>query len=165
MKYVLSTLTNSFIFVKYSKPVIGDKGAYIKDPQPLRRIMIAGGANRPGMKGIGEYTVDNNGIPMWTPDGVVTRVDDNDIVWMMEDKGFKSFVDSGHIRVLEKDISTDVSKIKKEIANGMSARDTMSPLLPDDKRLNKPFDGKKSDDSVDNDKPLTEAQLRDLMGI
>lgn len=163
MKFVLSTLTNSFIFVKYSKPVLGSKGNYVKDPQPLRRILIAGGANRPNSRGTGEYTTDNNGIPMWTPNGIITPVDDLDIQWMMEDRGFKSFIDAGHIRVLNKDIGSDTSKIRKEVENGMVQRDAMSPLLPDDPRFKKSFKPSDPDAVADNAKPLTPEQLQSLL--
>jgi hypothetical protein len=163
MKYVLSTLTNPFIFVKYSKPVLSEKGSYIKDPQPLRRILIAGGANRPSSRGVGEYTVDNNGIPMWTPAGVVTAIDDNDLVWLLEDKGFKSFINAGHLKILDRDIGADAAKIRKETAT-MVQRDTQAPLLPNDKRLERKIDFQDANQApADNAKPLTAEQLQSLL--
>lgn len=163
MKFVLSTLTNSFIFVKYSPAVLGDKGQVIKDPKPLRKILIAGGANRPNSRGQGDYTTDNNGIPMWTPVGMITPVDDLDIVWMEQDQGFRSFRDAGHIRVLNKDISTDTAKIRAEVDKGMTARDHQAPLLPDDVRFKAKLDGANPNMATDNNNPLTAEQLQALL--
>lgn len=134
MKYLLSTLTNSFIFVKYDKPVFNNKGEMAQYPRALRRIRVAGGANRPNMRGFGEQSADNEGVPMWTPKGVCSPVQESDLQWLMRDQQFRLFVEGGHIKVVDSDLNSSQRDINRAVSD-MTARDAQALLLPNDPRL------------------------------
>lgn len=128
MATIISTLTNNFTFVKYSIPP--DKSQL---PVALRRIRIFGGANRPSMKGFGDMTSDNQGVPIWTAAGVSTQVSDEDMKWLGEDPTFKQFVEGGNLKVLDKQVGNDHDKIKR-IVSDMSPSDSHAPLRKGDAR-------------------------------
>lgn len=130
MATVISTLTCNFTFVKYHDLVPGQQ-----IPRAHRRIRIFGGANRPGMKGYGDMTTDNEGVPLWTAAGFSTQVSDEDMKWLSEDPSFKAFVAGGNLKVLEgdkRDISHD--KIKRIVAAEMAAGDSHAPMTRNDPR-------------------------------
>lgn len=130
MATVVSTLTCNFTFVKYHPLQTGQQ-----IPVAARRIRIFGGANRPGMKGYGDMTTDNEGVPLWTAAGFATQVSDEDMKWLSEDPSFKAFVDGGNLKVLEgdkRDISHD--RIKRIVAAEMSAGDSHAPMTKNDPR-------------------------------
>ena len=129
---VISTLTNNFTFTKYAPAVNGQL------PRSLRRIRIFGGTNIASLKGFGDMTVDNNGVPIWTAAGIVTRVDKADIDWLLtENEGFKAFVDAGNIKVLESDKEIDHNRIKRIVAAEMASGDSHAPMQPNDSRFGK----------------------------
>lgn len=161
-QYILSTLTNSFIFVKYAPQVMGPKGELLGMPRPLRRIRVAGGANRPNMRGFGEQSADNEGVPMWTPDGVCSPVLEEDVAWLMRDKAFKEFVELGHIRIVETNLNTNAGERRKVINGDMVPRDNMSPLLPNDPRFSLKAIKGEEDSSASNLLPMSE-EMRELL--
>lgn len=142
MKYILSTLTNPFIFVKYGEPQPGGI------PPMLRRIKIAGGANRPSLRGFGEMSTDNEGVPMWTPRGMVSPVSDEDFEWLQENQGFKNFLQAGLMKMTDRDPGNNHDRIAK-LTSDMAKRDSMSPITPDDPRRKKVKIGERK--SFDNE--------------
>lgn len=128
-KYLISTLTNTFKFVKWAKVAQGQM------PFPERTVRVLGGANRPSLKGWGEMSTDDQGTPMWTPDGVLTPVKPEDYAWLKEDQLFKEFVQAGHIKVLDYDPGQNHTKVRNIVKSDMVARDTHAPLLKGDPRL------------------------------
>lgn len=129
---VISTLTNNMTFTKYAPPVAG------QIPRALRRIRIFGGTNMASLKGFGDMTVDNNGVPIWTAAGIVTRVDKSDIEWLTtENPGFMAFVEGGNIKVLDSDKEIDHNRIKRIVAAEMATGDSHAPMRPNDARFGK----------------------------
>lgn len=125
MAQILSTLTSSFVFVKYAESVEGQL------PVKLRRIRIAGGANTPTNKGFGDMSSDHRGTPMWTPSGMVTTVDDDDMKWLGEDRTFNQFVDAGLIQVMSEagaEFKDNHKKLSREVRDNMSEADSHAPL-------------------------------------
>lgn len=133
-QYILSTLTNSLIFVKYAPVQLDSKGVPTGAPRALRRIRVAGGANRPNMIGRGEVSTDNEGVPMWTPEGVCSPVLEEDLKWLMQDPSFKQFIAMRHIKIVDTDLNSNRGEMRKVIAGELHARDSMAPMLPDDPR-------------------------------
>ena len=163
MKYLISTMTNSFIFIKYDTPQYNKKGEMSGYPKALRRIRVAGGANRPNMRGFGEQTTDNEGIPMWTPSGTSSPVQESDLAWLMKDEQFRLFVQGGHIKIVDQDYSGNHKELRKQTSD-MSARDMHALLLPDDPRL-KMASIKSNDDSFDtNLAGASDSDLSDFLG-
>lgn len=129
---VLSTLTCNYTFIKYSDPVPGQL------PRALRSIRIFGGANRATLSGVGDQTVDNNGVPIWTQAGVATRVDESDLKWMLEEnESFKAFVNGNNIKILHTDKAVDHDRIKRIVAAEMASGDSHAPMKPGDARFGK----------------------------
>lgn len=126
MAEILSTLTSSFMFVQYGPPVEG------QFPPVLRRIRIQGGANTPTNKGFGDVSSDHRGTPMWTPRGMVTSVDDEDMTWLSADSTFKNFVDNGLLQVMSDagaEFKNNHKKLVREVEDNMSAGDTHRPIV------------------------------------
>lgn len=129
VKYVISTLTNTFKFVLYSEVPPGQM------PFAKRTVRILGGANRATLKGWGEMSTDDQGTPMWTPQGVVTPVKPEDWEWLKNDQGFKDFLMAGHLKVLDYNPGQDHNKVRRIVEGDMTARDNHAPLLKGDARL------------------------------
>lgn len=125
MAQILSTLTSSFVFVKYAQPVDGQL------PEKLRRIRIAGGANTPSNRGFGDLSSDHRGTPMWTPSGMVTTVDDEDMVWLERDATFNNFIKAGLIQVMSDaaiEFKHNHKKLAREVEDNMAKADTHAPI-------------------------------------
>jgi hypothetical protein len=141
-KYILSTLTNSFMFTLYGeKP--GDDEPNLKgrnfNMRPVKaRVRIGGGANLPNTKNaFGEMSKDEEGIPFWTPRGMVTTIQDKTWEWLKDDRHFKTFVDMGHIIVLDEDPGMDHAKVSRLAATAMVPRDDHAPMTKGDSRLDR----------------------------
>lgn len=125
MAKILSTLTSGFVFVLYNEAPAGQL------PTSQRRIRIAGGANTPSNKGFGEMTSDEKGNPIWTPRGMVTTVEDEDMKWLLEDRSFKGFVDAGLLQVMSEagaEFEHNHKKLSREVEDNMTPVDSHAPL-------------------------------------
>lgn len=155
-KYILSTLTNSFMFIKYGpRPgMTGRKedGKNFNLKPVEARVRIGGGANLPStLNAFGDMGKDQEGIPFWTPRGMVTTIQDSTWEWLKEDRNFQIFMKMGHITVMEQDPGMDHRKLTRIVENDMEGRDGYAPLRPGDKRLDPRVMGKTGTDHVEED--------------
>lgn len=112
-QYVLSTMTNSVGYAFYSR---ADERSV---PQERKKITIRGGASiASGTSGFGERSEDGEGRPIWTADGIITPVSDSDFEVLKEHALFKKHLAKGHVRVLNRDLSSnykDVLKVTRDM--------------------------------------------------
>ena len=134
MPHILSTMANSVAYNTYN--FIGDpKSKQGVLPVVKDKILIHGGAGMPSLRsGFGEMTKDSDGVPMWTAQGVVTSVTDSQLAVLQEHWLFKKHQESGHVRVLTKDISGNHAAVKKEVAS-METDEKFGLLKKGDKRI------------------------------
>lgn len=121
-KYILSTMTNSVSYANWGQvadlPVIRNK------------VTIKGGTGLPSISsGFGEVSKDGEGAPMWTPNGIVTPISDEQYDLIKDHKLFNQHIDKGFIKVLEKDIMGNHKAVTQATAN-MTARDGFAQLTP-----------------------------------
>lgn len=122
-KYVLSTATCGQKFVQY-QPAVSPGGLNV----PLRHVIIHGGANSASTtSGFGELTNTEDGIPLWTPAGVVTKVSDEDAALLEGNEAFCRARDLGFFQIMDTNPGDSHNKIKK-LAAEMTPRDVSAPL-------------------------------------
>lgn len=123
-KYILSTMASSVSYTFYGK---APEGAI---PPIGRKIKIEGGAGLPSInKGFGEMTQDHQGVPMWTPAGVVTPISDEAYDALLNHVVFKKHLDAGLLRVIDHDITQNHGAVAKLTQN--MAVDDFAPLNKD----------------------------------
>jgi hypothetical protein len=111
--YIVSTMTGDVSYNIYD--FIG------KDAMPVVResIVIRGGASLPSMRsGFGNIAQTDDGIPMWTADGIVTPVSLERYALLKENKIFQKHLEGNMVKVLNKDITgnhKEVSRIAKDM--------------------------------------------------
>jgi len=126
MKYVISTSSVSTKFIEYHPCVAGG----IQTPK--RHVIVHGGANIASVKSAyGEMGADDQGIPMWTPQGVVTSITDEQAKFLASHDVFKAGVVGGFYKILDTDPGQDHKKVKALAAADMTARDGSAPLTAD----------------------------------
>lgn len=106
--HVFSTLANPQKIVVWSKPP--ENGML---PQPLREVLIRGGA------GIASKN-------LITPQGVHTAITQEEYDAIADTQHFKQFIESGHFRVERKEYDID------KMVGDMNSRDPGGPLTPAD---------------------------------
>ncbi len=123
-KFVLSTATASTKFQKNGETPPGGVHTII------RHVMVHGGSNLASIKsGYGDMSQDDQGVPMWTPRGVVTRVSDEDAAFLEAHPTFQIGVKAGFYSIMDNDPGTDHKKIAKIVAAGeLNDRDGSAPL-------------------------------------
>lgn len=122
-KYVLSTATCGQRYVDYR---LGANGGV---HSAVREVLIRGGANSPSEKsGFGDMTHTEAGAPLWTPQGVVTTITDEDAEFLSTHEGFQAAVAAGFYVVMDKDPGDSHKKIKTVVESDMSKRDGSAPL-------------------------------------
>lgn len=131
MKYVLSTMTNAVAYRTYK--YIGSASDNTRQsllPIPVRTILIRGGAGMPHRhSGFGDRSQTIGGDPIWTPQGVVTAVEDDEYEVLKDHWLFKKHLDAGVLTVMEFDVGQDHDKISKIVTNArMGDRDLAAPL-------------------------------------
>lgn len=125
-KFVISTLTDS---VQYTKFNYGRTENEM--PQIVASVLVHGGAGLSSIsQGFGDMSKDGQGVPMWTPRGVVTPVSDAAVELLMADVTFQLHLKNGYVQILDKDPGENHTIVKK-IASGMSEGDNASPLTPE----------------------------------
>lgn len=123
-KYILSTATCSQRFHDYLASV-QPGGVNTSE----RSVLVKGGANSTSLtSGFGELTSTEEGTPLWTPNGVVTTVSDEDAAWLELHEGFQAAVERGFYKILAKDPGQDHAKIKKIVEADMTPRDPAAPM-------------------------------------
>lgn len=112
-KYVLSTMTNGVNYAFWSEVKKGQDVPVMRD-----KIFIHGGAGLPSLKsGVGEMTKDGEGIPMWTPAGVVTPISDERYDKLKDHPLFKKHLEGGFVKVVNQDITGNHKAIVREVAS------------------------------------------------
>ncbi len=121
-QYVISTMTNSVNYRIYK--TVGDL------PTPVKSVRIHGGTGLPSLRsGFGEMSRDEEGVPMWTADGIVTPVSDEDYEVLKDHWLFKKHLEGGYVKVLNRDITENHKEVKKQVAT-MERRDEFAQLTP-----------------------------------
>lgn len=122
-KFVLSTATASTRFQGFGDTPPGGVHTVV------RQVMVHGGNNIASIKsGFGDMTADEQGIPMWTPKGTVTRVTDEDAKFLEEHPTFQIGVNAGFYTILDTDPGQDHKKIAKIAASELKNADKSAPL-------------------------------------
>ena len=121
-RYVLSTATANMKFHEYTQASPGSPHT------PVRTVLIRGGANSPSMdSGFGEQSKTDEGVPLWTPSGVITPISDEQAEMLMRNETFKRGVEGGFFKILDKDPGDSHKKVK-QITSDMEGRDGAAPL-------------------------------------
>lgn len=121
-KYIISTMTNSVSYANWG--FAGDL------PVIRSKVTIKGGANLPSLtSGFGEVSKDGEGAPLWTPNGMITPISDEQYETIKDHKLFKQHIEKGLLKVIEKDL-TGNHKAIKNITLDMTARDGYAQLTP-----------------------------------
>lgn len=124
--FVLSTMTQSVGYAIWRK-VDGL-------PTMVGKITIHGGAGIPSLRsGFGDMTKNAEGQPLWTADGIVTSVKEEDYEILKDQKIFKKHMEDGLVKVIQRDIRDNHKEVKKH-ANDMS-RDAFRVLDKDTLKL------------------------------
>ncbi|QOV06232.1 hypothetical protein CPT_Maja_012 [Burkholderia phage Maja] len=128
MKFILSTMTTSvsYPFVDWA----GSKEMKNGGPVPILRqkITIRGGAGlRSTRSGFGERSEDYDGHPIWTADGFVTPVSDENYERLKTHPIFVKHEKAGLVRLVDSSYQHDHGKIAKE-ARSMSKTENLLPL-------------------------------------
>lgn len=108
--FVLSTMTQSVGYAHWETV----------DGVPIQRskIMIHGGAGIPSLKsGFGEMTQNAEGQPLWTAEGIVTSITEEQYDVLKEHKVFKQHLSDGLVKVVNKNISDNHKEVKKHAAD------------------------------------------------
>jgi hypothetical protein len=126
-QFVVSKMSNSMRYQSYE---ISDDVNKLPIPRVKTSILINGGAGLPSIRsGFGEMTRDESGTPIWTADGIVTPVSDEQVEMLLANKVFQKHLKSNLVKIVKKDVSDnhkEVSKIASELA-----RDPHAPLTPE----------------------------------
>jgi hypothetical protein len=122
--YVISTMTNSISYCRYRRvgdlPILQDK------------VTIRGGAGLPSLKsGFGEQYTNDEGIPMWTAEGMVTPVSDENYDILKEHWLFQKHMKEGFLKVIKNDILDNHKAVKHEVVT-MRKKDDFAQLTPGD---------------------------------
>lgn len=106
MIYVLSKMTHSVSYRVY-QDVAGL-------PTAVKSITIHGGASLPSEKsGFGDMHQTEDGRPIWTSEGTVTKVSDADYEVLKAHTLFCKHLENNHLKVVTYDISGNNKEIKR----------------------------------------------------
>lgn len=140
-KYILSTMTNSVSYCFWTKS--GDL------PVLRNKITIKGGKGIPSTRsGFGEMAQDSEGIPMWTADGIVTPISDEQYDSLKDHPIFKKHEDEGLVKVVNKDITGNHREVQRQVAT-MTKVDGFAQLNKE--TIGKHTAVKISQESIDSD--------------
>jgi len=107
MPYVASTLSCDQFYTEWNRPV--SSGAKIARPAtPFKQVFISGRAN-----------VQNK---ISTPEGVITKISDEDAEFLKQNPAFQGHEKNGHVKI----IRSAVDPVK--VARDMKDRDDSAPL-------------------------------------
>lgn len=122
-KYILSTATCSQRFVDYH---LGKNGGV---HSVIREVLVKGGANSPSAtSGFGDLGNTEGGQPLWTPQGVLTTVSDEDAEFLSKHEGFQNAVKRGFYTVMDSNPGDSHSNLKKIVESDMVKKDNSAPL-------------------------------------
>lgn len=155
-KFVVSKMSMSVTYniydkSKMSQPANANSRTIGHGALPIvkHKITIIGGAGLAShTSGFGEMERGEDGVPMWTAEGVVTPVSDANFEILKENHVFKKHQALGLIKVVNHDVTGNHKAVKKETAS--MAQDPFAPLTKYDaeKRI-KITTGKHREDNTD----------------
>jgi len=110
MQYILSTMTSSVSYNFYQ--TVGDL------PVVTHKILIQGGASIPSLRsGYGDQSTNAEGQPIWTADGVLTVISDDDWAKLKDNIVFKKHEAKSLVKHISKDIRGNYREVKKHSAD------------------------------------------------
>ncbi|QRE00518.1 hypothetical protein [Burkholderia phage BCSR129] len=122
-KYILSTMSDNVSYNVY------DKSSDL--PVVRKQVTILGGANKASLNsGFGDMVKNSEGIPLWTPAGMVTPITDADYEAIKDNAVFRRHMERRFIQLLDKDPGRDHDKVSS-LVQTMTPRDRAAPLTPD----------------------------------
>lgn len=122
--YVLSTMTGAVAYTFYDK---GPSGGL---PIEKKRIYIHGGAHLPSStRPFGEHSNDDQGRPLWTPQGVTTTLSDAEYAEIKEHPLFKQHMEAGYLKLVESNAAESHKAVEKAVRQ-MESADNSAQLTP-----------------------------------
>ncbi|WVR18069.1 hypothetical protein JXVLWARM_CDS_0018 [Burkholderia phage Bm1] len=120
--YILSTMTDNVSYNVY------DKTSDL--PVVRKQVTIMGGANKASMNsGFGDMEKNSEGIPLWTPAGMVTPLSQENYDAIKDNAVFKRHLERRFLKILDKDPGKDHDKVSA-LVQTMVPRDNAAPLNP-----------------------------------
>lgn len=114
-QYVLSVMTSSVSYTFFHHPTPDN-------PVERAKITIRGGASLPSTKsGFGERTEDHEGTPLWTADGVVTPISEEQYAMLKEHPIFIKHEKAGLVKFVGATL-TDNHKLTPAALNMSATR-------------------------------------------
>lgn len=105
-RYILSTMTSGVNYTTYR--TVGGV------PVVLKKVLIHGGAGIPSAKsGFGEVIANDEGQPIWTADGIVTPISEEDYLHLKDHPVFQKHMDKGYLKVINADIRGNHKQVQK----------------------------------------------------
>lgn len=127
MPYIISTMTNSVAYqdYKFAGDVNSKQGLV---PSVRKRVVVQGGAGIPSMRsGFGDMAATGDGLPIWTSEGMVTPVSDENLAFLENHPVFQKHLSRGKVKVVKSDVRGNHAAVKKEVST-MLKRDQFTPL-------------------------------------
>lgn len=128
MPFIMSTMSNSVKYVKWDTRT--------DVPRQEAAVFIHGGANMPSdISGIGRMERDDAGKPIWTTEGVITSVTDEQLEILRKIDLFNRHEADGYIRVLNSNIAGNEKAVAKQAASmeqdgfGLLTKDTIKDRI------------------------------------
>jgi hypothetical protein len=121
--YIVSAMTDSISYCFYADPVNE------KDTPALReKITIRGGRGLPSQRsGFGEQSHDVQGMPLWTADGIVTRITEEQYSRLKEHPLAKRHLAAKRLTMVSEDVTGNHKKVR-QITRDMEGPDGHSLL-------------------------------------
>ncbi len=136
MAFVLSTMTNSVNYAFWDSSKVGadpGKNGLGALPVLIGEVLIRGGANMSTSNPnnvYGERTKQENGMPIWTPAGVVTEIPDDLVPAMEKHPVFSAHMEQGLVSISESNPGNTHKDIVKATRD-MAKNDGFAPLDKD----------------------------------
>lgn len=126
-KYVISTMVGSVSYNVYENINQGHNNGHL--PVLKKSIFIQGGATLPSLRsGFGNQTQSPEGMPLWTSEGMVTPVSDDDYEILKDNKVFQKHLDLGLVKVVDHNVVGNHKKVAQITAD--MAQDGFRQLTP-----------------------------------
>lgn len=133
-KFILSTMTNSVNYCFYAEQQVSEdqlRASRGVGPLPVirKKILVRGGAGIPSLRsGFGDQKQNEEGLPIWTAQGMVTPVSEEDCEALKSHPLFRRHLEAGYVRILLTDLTDNHAGIVREVNRGMTPRDGFAQL-------------------------------------
>lgn len=125
--FVYSTATNSTYYCDYPPP-----DPHRSHHTPIKRVLIKGG------HGLASQLSHSGPGNIFTPQGVVTQVSDEDMEWLQKNDSFREHIEKGFLIVDKRRVEPS------NHARNMTQKDGSAPLIPKDFEKSQYSDDKQS---------------------